>query len=68
MWAPTKQITSTLGTLSGFLYTNQIGINGTVWPTVLPPVPVETDPLIGYTICPSGTTFKSQDINVNPCN
>ena len=59
MWAPTKQITTTVATLSGYVHTNSISINGSPWPPTT---------LTGYTICPSGATFNPQDITVSPCN
>jgi len=64
MWAPTRQLTWTLATLSGGAYTNAVSINGTVWP----PQPGVVSSLQGYTICPSGTTFNSQDAGVTPCD
>ena len=64
MWTPTRQITWTLATLTGYADTNAVGINGTVWP----PQPGVVSSLQGYTICPSGTTFNSQDAGVTPCD
>jgi len=59
MWRPTSGITWTLATLSGYVDTSSIEINGTVWPS---------QTLQGYTICPSGTTFNPSDATVSPCN
>ena len=57
-WFVSAQITPTLATLSGYIDTNAISINGVVYPP---------NRLTGYTVCPSGTTVPP-GWTVTPCD